>query len=95
MMRTCVVLALVCACGVLTGCSGSTEPKEEDQVPAAVLSIDSATVRRGRNVELPVRLHYTGSGDVEIDSISGFDLLIEYNDSVLQVTGVDPGPIIS
>jgi hypothetical protein len=71
----------------MIGCSGSTGPKQT-ATPAAILSLDTVNALPGTVATLALRLVQGQTDHPEVDSLSGFDLLLCYDETALNF--IDP-----
>jgi len=79
---------------LVTGCSGSTGPKQP-ATPAAILSIDTTAALPGNTVSVPLRLERPDGNEPRLDSLDRFELLICYDSSALSLIESVAGPAIS
>src|SRR3990172_6947034 len=86
----CTVIGLL-----MIGCSGSTGPKQA-ATPAAILYVDTVTALPGSVATLDLRLVQSRPDRPDVDSLSGFNLLLCYDATVLNFIGPpDRSPNIS
>lgn len=81
-------VAVLTALLVGTSCSGPTTPEPEPAPVAAILSIDSVATLGGRNIDVPVRLSYPADPSELLDSLGGFELLVQYDSGLTLVEAI-------
>lgn len=76
---------------VMVSCSGSNSPDMDRELPALSVRIGDITARRGEFISVPVGLTSIPGSPTYVDSLSSFNLLIEYRYDALRLLDVKPG----
>lgn len=76
---------------VLMSCSGSNGPDTGAGEPALIVRVGDVATERGQYISVPIELSSNSRCPSPVDSISSFNLLIEYRYDALRLLDVKPG----
>ncbi len=86
MMNLVRLLAIAGAAALVSSCTKSTEPKMA-KTPAAIITVDTVAALSGTVATLDIKMAKGHSGQTGIDSLSGFDFLLSYDETLLSFLG--------